>query len=347
MARSASCCPNAEPPVPSAKTEITEIVTGCAITGAASLDAALAARAVANVPDASWARLRALADEGRHRADFAAAWANGRAFLLADEGLRGTLPRLVEWKGPTMAPGDEVVPADLRVDHVWLLSCKYLSRVLANAAPARLFDRGLTSGPARAGGDWYAEVASDAYQALYRQVRDELGGRAAVPPQAADLTPAHRAELRAYLDAGWSAEAQQRYEALALAVGRASADRWKLALRTRAEREAMLWRLLRIGSAPYFVLGAQRDRSLRLRVMTPWDWRQAFELRRFDVWGDDARQPQVRWQARIRGRADGEEQVVDGHVEVRWSHGRFGKPPEAKAYLDTPQHLVPGYVALT
>jgi hypothetical protein len=32
---------------------------------------------------------------------------------------------------------------------------------------------------------------------------------------------------------------------------------------------------------------------------------------------------------------------------VRWSHGRFGKPPEAKAYLDTPHHRVPGYVPLT
>src|SRR3546814_2508258 len=72
--------------------------------------------------------------------------------------------------------------------------------------------------------------------------------------------------------------------------------------------------------------------------MTPWDWRQAFELKRFDVWGDDAGQPQVRWQARVRGRAEGEEHVVDGHVQVRWSHGRFGKPPEAKVYLDTPHH---------
>jgi hypothetical protein len=333
--------------VPSAKTEITEIVTGCAITGAASVDAALHARAVANVPPAAWSRLEALATEGRHRAEFAAAWANGQAFLLADQGLRGVPPRLVEWKGPTMAPGDEVVPADLRVDHVWLLSCKYLSRVLANAAPARLFDRALAGGTARAGGDWYAEVADGPYQALYAQVRAELGSRASVPPQAVDLTPGHRVELRAYLDAGWSREAQQAYEALAIAVGRASADRWKHALRTRAEREAALWRLLRIGSAPYFVLGAQRDRSLRLRVMTPWDWRQAFELRRFDVWGDDAKQPQVRWQARIRDRAEGSERVVDGHVEVRWSHGRFGKPPEAKVYLDTPHHLVPGYVPLT
>jgi hypothetical protein len=332
--------------VPSAKTEITEIVTGVAISGAVDLFTGLSERRVANVGTDVWDRLVAMHGAGQHRQEFAAAWANGRAFLAAAEGLRGSPPQLVEWKGPTQAPGDEVVPADLRIDHVWLVSCKYLSKVLANAAPARLFDRGLAGGPARVAGDWYAEVAADAYQALYRQVRIELGSRASLPPHAVDLTPAHRAELRAYLDSGWSAEAQTAYALLASSVGQASAQRWKPQIAKRPDAEAVLWRLLRIGSAPYFVLGAQRDRSLRLRVMTPWDWRQAFELRRFDAWGDDAGQPQVRWQARIHDRSAGEERVVDGHVEVRWSHGRFGKPPEAKAYLDTPHHLVPGYVPL-
>jgi hypothetical protein len=28
---------------------------------------------------------------------------------------------------------------------------------------------------------------------------------------------------------------------------------------------------------------------------------------------------------------------------VRWSHGKFAQPPEAKVYLDTPHHQVPGY----
>ena len=332
--------------MPSAKTEITEIVTGLAISGAPSLEAGLRSRVVANVGDDVWARLQELERAGSHRQEFAAAWANGRAFLDAEDGLRGRPPRIVEWKGPSHAPGDEVVPADLRIDHVWLVSCKYLSKVLANAAPARLFDRGLAAGPSRTSGDWYGEVAPDAYQALFAQVRLELGSRATLPPHAADLTPAHRAELRAYLDGGWSAEAQEAYRALAIAVGKASAERWRYSLTKRADAEAVLWRLLRIGSAPYFVLGAQRDRSLRLRVMTPWDWRQAFELKRIDVWGDDAGQPQVRWQAQVRDRRNGDTTAIDGHVEVRWSHGRFGKPPEAKVYLDTPHHRVPGYVEL-
>jgi hypothetical protein len=42
-------------------------------------------------------------------------------------------------------------------------------------------------------------------------------------------------------------------------------------------------------------------------------------------------------------KATGEQRTVEGHVEIRWSHGRFGQPPEAKVYLDSPHEEVPGY----
>jgi hypothetical protein len=42
-------------------------------------------------------------------------------------------------------------------------------------------------------------------------------------------------------------------------------------------------------------------------------------------------------------RVSGAERVVEGHVEGRWSHGRFQGAPEAKVYLDTPHAEVPGY----
>ena len=65
----------------------------------------------------------------------------------------------------------------------------------------------------------------------------------------------------------------------------------------------MLWRLLRIGSAPYFVLGAAPSGFLRLRIATPWDWRQHFELRAFDVEPRAGGQPMVAWRAVVRERA--------------------------------------------
>lgn len=30
-------------------------------------------------------------------------------------------------------------------------------------------------------------------------------------------------------------------------------------------------------------------------------------------------------------------------MEIRWSHGRFAQPPEAKVYIDTPTDELPGY----
>ncbi|HEX9969973.1 MAG TPA: hypothetical protein VGB03_07525 [Acidimicrobiales bacterium] len=336
--------------MPAARTEVTELVTGLAMLG--RYDDARAAVAdrpseVVNVSDDVWQRLAESVASSALRHHVYAAWANGEAFLRSDQGLRGRRPLVVEWKGPQKAPGDEVVPADLRVDHVYLVSCKYLSQILLNASPSRLFDNLLRGGPRATSGDWFAEVAPDAYQALYAAARAELPGDVGLPPFAADLTPAHRASLRAALaDRQWPVAVAPAAKEWACEVGRASAARWRAALKSKSDQEALLWRLLRIGSAPYFVLGTADERSLRLRIATPWDWRQAYELRRFDAWGDDAGQPVVRWAAEVRDRAAGQVRVVEGHVEVRWSHGRFGGPPEAKVYLDTPHHRVPGYITI-
>jgi hypothetical protein len=110
--------------------------------------------------------------------------------------------------------------------------------------------------------------------------------------------------------------------------------------------ETMLWRLLRIGSAPYFVLGSSAARSLRLRIATSWDWRRQYKLVSFALEPQPGGQPRVGWEATVRDRVSHALHAVGGHIEVRWSHGRFGGLPEAKGYLDTPHHLVPGYVTL-
>jgi hypothetical protein len=126
-------------------------------------------------------------------------------------------------------------------------------------------------------------------------------------------------------------------------VAEGSLRRWRGSLRSERTREATLWRFLRVAAATYFVLGSDGRRMVRLRVGSPWDWRQSFRLRRFDVEAVAARQPVVRWAATVDDRERGGGRTVEGHVEVRWSHGRFGGLPEAKVYLDTPHHLVPGY----
>jgi hypothetical protein len=341
--------------VPAERTEVTEIVTGLAMFGAPDLAAALAhlPTGFGGVGAERWERLGELHRAGRHRAEFAAAWSNGRCFLHADDGLRGRAPLVVEWKGPQRPPGADPVPADLRIDHVYLVSCKYNSRIQLNASPWSVFDPGASNGAAAgadgrgavARRDWYAEVAPDALQALYDIVGFETGLAAALPARPGDLATPQRRQLAAALGRGpWTSPAAgQAYAALSAAVAAGSARRWRDALRSPARREATLWRFLRVAATSYFVLGSDGDRMVRVRVGSPWDWRQSFRLRSFTVEPEPSRQPVVAWSAMVEDRARGDARTVAGHIEVRWSHGRFGGAPEAKVYLDTPHHEVPGY----
>ncbi|MHB1585049.1 MAG: hypothetical protein ACYC0E_15010, partial [Acidimicrobiales bacterium] len=172
---------------------VTELVTGLGMLGYRSVDEGLAARpaAMADVAPGTWDQLESLRAGGFYDPEFEAAFANGAAFLSSPDALRERVPRVVEWKGSQRAPGDEVAPIDLRVDHVYLVSCKYLSRIVYNVSPAHLFDDLLVGrhGRRRADGlDWYQQVAPAAHRALYEAVRHAVGP---------DLAPAEGAALDA------------------------------------------------------------------------------------------------------------------------------------------------------
>jgi hypothetical protein len=301
-----------------------------------------------HVDAGAWEQLeRGLHDPALQRlAD--AAYDNGVAFTCHPEGLGGRRPARIEWTGGHRPPGDQVIPADLRVDRVYLVSCKYLSKVLHNAAPARVFDRLLKATDAHDRADWFAQVAPDAHRALARAAAEAVG--CPFPHDPADASPADRRRLRdALREVGrrWPDAALEPYEALCREVSEGSARRWRAAASTPSAREQLLWRLLRLAAAPYFVLGAGRDDVIRLRIDTPWDWRQRFRLRHLEIEPAGAGQPQVSWAAVVDDLEAATERIVLGHVEVRWSHGRFAGPPEAKVYLDTAPAEVPGYVPLT
>jgi hypothetical protein len=327
------------------RTEITEIVSGLGMLGFASLEHALSVRPalVHNVGVDHFARLEEAYRAGRHATEFALAWSNGTVFARSTDGLRGRPPWQLEWKGPHKPPGYEQIPADLRVDHVYLVSCKYGSTILHNVSPAHLFDRRLADrrGPRD---DWFAVVAPEAYQELYDACRAELGDTA-LPAHVRDLAAAHRQAFKS-LPRVWSPATIEPYRELVREVSVVSAQRWNESLH-RSQREEFLWRLVRLQPSPYFVLGATAEHDpLRYRVMTPWDFRDRFAFRTFDAWPHVVGQPIVRWRAVVVDRATGAERTIDGHVEIRWSHGRFSGAPEAKVHLDTHPHLVSGYVPL-
>lgn len=330
------------------RTTVTELVTGLGTLSFDDITAAVAARpGQLALDDAMWGRLAGLVDDGRFSAASATAWANGRALLCADDGLRGRSPRLIEWTGGRRPPGDEVAPIDLRIDHVFLVSCKYLSRNIANPSPARLFDGLLATTGTWDRTDWYDAVAPAEYRHLYRACV-AAAGLHDLPDDPRGLTRAERRRLQqALAERGYpDPDATAAYSELCQQVSVRSARRWRDRLDTLAQRERQLWRLLRIGNAAYYLLGADQHRALRLRVASAWDWKQAYRLVELDVQAASAGQPQVNWSAEFVDLAAATRRTVSGHVEVRWSHGRFAQPPEAKIYLDTPPDELPGYYPL-
>ncbi|MHB1487627.1 MAG: hypothetical protein ACYCZM_08750 [Acidimicrobiales bacterium] len=152
----------------------------------------------------------------------------------------------------------------------------------------------------------FAEVAADEYQQLYEMVIAALRWHD-LRLSLRDLNQAQRRRLSVALGGGWPEAALPMYEDLAGLVAHRTAALWQERLASTRESEAMMWRILRMGSAPYFVLGTSST---------------------------------------VEDRHSGTQHVVKGHVEVRWSHGRFSGNPEAKVYLDTAHADVPGYFSL-
>lgn len=331
--------------MPSLRTEITEIVTALGTTGKSDIESALEVGplVVKNVSEIQWRRIRETYAAGTHQSEFDSAWANGSTFFWSDDGLRGRRPLLIEWKGSHNPPGFDFLPADLRIDHVFLISCKYLSRILANLSPANLFVRLLAD---RSGGekDWYEAIAPLAYRQFYEELRVCLN-QVELPSDSSDLTPDQLSAIRSICSRAWPESLVDPWRAFSYEVSKGSAEMWSAQMATLRQREEMLWRLLRFNPAPYFVLGASQTESLRLRIGTPWDWRQLFELREFQVAPANRGQPEVRWEAEVKEKASGRSRAVYGHVEVRWSHGRFSGV-EAKVYLDIAHTSVPGYFPL-
>lgn len=326
------------------KTTISEVVTGLGASGAGSLTTALWSRPAAlhGVDAAAWERVALAHDEGRHPRLFELAWANGRALLEAADGLRGRRPRTIEWKGPHKPPGYDSLPADLRIDHVYLVSCKYGSDISGNSSPSNLVDR-LLADRARGTEPWFAMVAPAAYDAFFACVGDVVDG---LPATVDQLARAHVERIRQACERRWPPELVEPWKELSFEVAAATAARWRANLSTLAKQELMLWRLLRLETSPYFVLGSTKaGAAVRYRVATPWDWRQAFRLRSFTVTAVAAGQALVAWHAEVEDRFGGERRTVDGEVEIRWSHGRFSAV-EAKLHLKTPVEAVPGYFPL-
>lgn len=330
-----------------ARTEVTELATAMGTLGCESVEHCLRTRPqqMVSVSPEMWVKLQSLHDGGGFASQFDDAFANGVAFLHAKDGLRGRIPDIIEWKGAHKNTGDGALPIDLRIDHVYLISCKYDSRILHNSAPSKLFDNALRPNTGGRNIDWFAEVAYDEYVELWRACRT-YAGLDSLPELPMGLTKPDQKLIQKAIPKKWPAELEPLYESLCTVASGQSAARWNKALASKAEREAMLWNLLRFGQAPYFMLGSGVSGPVRFRLATPWDWRQTYKFEGLDITAMAGGQPKVAWSASVKNTHSGERQLVSGFVEIRWSHGKFSGPAEAKVHMSTDHQSVPGYFQL-
>ncbi len=304
------------------------------------------------VGPSDWQNLLASLNNSDHFTTLSNALTNGNAFLQANSALRGRLPRRIEWRGPTRTTGFEMVPADLRIDHVYLVSCKYASNVLINPSPMHLFDNLLQIRPTSTAKNWYHEVAQDEFVTLFQKTKTYIENSlpsSYLPDFPSSLKPNDKALIKEMLsESRWPPQLLPYYQSLCDAVATNTANRWRKNLSDLKTQELLLWRMLRISEAPYFMLGVAKDarETLRLRIGTPWDWNSLFKLKTFEVSPKIAGQPTVSWRAIVKEKATLNELCIKGHVEIRWSHGRFIQNPEAKVYLDTPYKEIPGYFSI-
>jgi hypothetical protein len=340
----------ADPDMATDKTKLTELGTAIGLCCDPDLPwpRSVEELSIPGIPDDRWRPvvlpLTATAHPGRGLLQNA--MANGCAFRAAV--LRGRAPEDIHWTASARATWTSDVPRDLTVDRVYFIQAKYGSTCVLNTSPAAMVDHLLLEDGAGSHQSWYEAVALDHLQRYYAGVRgaSPLG----LPADVRDLESEHRGALKAWMrGAGDLATDPGDYRELCRAVSVETAWRWEHRLRasSRGQRTQMLFRMLRIAGGPYWLLGTSGNRPVRLAVADTRTWRERFELRRFTVAAAQVGQPQVDWRALVADRGTGEDLVVEGYCEIRWSHGKLQGNPECKVQVTTALERIPGYDPMT
>lgn len=330
------------------KTLITEIATAIGTAGSLDLAGTFSStfppKVFDGIDEEVWSELRELYLSQSFSTLFQESFESGRYFFEADKGLRSRIPLSIEWKGPHKPPELDPLPADIRIDHVFIVSCKNVSKILRNASPSSVFDGALNS-QKKSFQDWYFETASDPYCQLLGEI-NALYNFPEFPDNPTELNRAQRDSLKEALADGWPKSLEQSVKAFVLAVGEESASRLREKLVSKRDQEQFYWRVIRCQSSPYFILGSQPAGPMRLRVLTPWDIQRLYDFHSFELEAGHVGQPEVKWMARHIDKETQQIRTTEGHIEIRWSHGKFCGSPEAKIYLDTPHATATGYLPI-
>jgi hypothetical protein len=329
------------------KTKLTEVGTavGLMYDPGQAWPAGLAEVVVPGIPTEVWQPIVLPATEvgSPHKDLLLHALANGHAFRT--KVLGGRLPDRIEWTGAARSVWTSDVPRDLTVEGVWFIQAKYDSHCVLNTSPGAVVDDLLVDHAIGTRTSWFEEVAADALQDYYAQVRARTAEP--LPDDVRDLGRDHRAVIKPLLKAERHASDREAeaYLELARTASVETARRWQRQINaaTLPQRTQMLFRMLRIAGGPYWLLGTKGKNPVQLRVTDTRTWRERFELKRFTAVDAHAGQPQVNWRAEVHDRSTADRRTVEGYCEIRWSHGKLQGNPECKVQVTTPLEQIPGY----
>ena len=266
--------------------------------------------------------------------------------------LRDESPSKIAWTGSKKCKHRRWLPDDLVVNDEVLISVKFDSTTWFNLSPEALFVDLLQEETYEAADDWYSIIAPQEYKAFFQVVLRCLHSegkattiRSAKPQDMNKNDKRHLKEAIATWGKNLPEPAAEAYERFCEVISQKSLECWGINLLGAGPQAAtnMFLRLIRIAEKPYWLLGASNGIPLRYRISSVEEWESYWCLEEFEVRYYPTGQPRVDWAAQIEKIESQCSTVVEGFCEIRWSRGKFQRPPECKVHIKTSPGEIPGY----
>jgi tRNA A-37 threonylcarbamoyl transferase component Bud32 len=274
-----------------------------------------------------------------------------RRFYALGMDLRSSYPLFaglttVRWEGPRHQARSLSMAKDLVASNT-SISVKADSHVVFNLSPHTFFVS-LPSGtptPSRSE-NWYIQRSPVLYQKLYSYVRDEYYQD--FPSQVADYhqtVPKKQrkefAKTAKRLANSGPVGFKELYRSFCYDVARKSAEMFNDALANAINSpvrnsiiESIIKHLFRIGESEYILCGLNKGKDFAVAIPDLTAWKRKWKFKSLEAVPVECGQSRVDVTLTLENKAEHRLSTLKYHVEIRWAHGKFNGPPEAKVYKE-------------